>query len=233
MVLGPWRHGGWSQTTRRLGDVNFGEPVGDEFRRQIEAPFFAYYLKDQSGFDLANTATYQTGSERWMHYNQWPPKNVTTHDLYLDPTAHSTSPSPPTQIRSRLIPPILRIRFPIAAAPSKPLTPPAAPAGTPGSSRTKALSTDVKMSPRGKRRRSTTMSPSPATSSPTSSRQPPALTATGSSSSSMSSPTAPRRPHVMSHVFPSILARRQAGRFRADDRRRNLPRPLSHQLLAP
>jgi hypothetical protein len=84
MVLGPWRHGGWSQTTRRLGDVNFGEPVGDEFRRQIEAPFFAYYLKDQPGFDLANAATYQTGSERWMHYNQWPPKNVTTRDLYLD-----------------------------------------------------------------------------------------------------------------------------------------------------
>ncbi len=83
MVLGPWRHGGWSQTTRRLGDVNFGEPVGDEFRRRIEAPFFAYYLKDQPGFDLENTATYQTGSERWMHYNQWPPKNVTTRDLYL------------------------------------------------------------------------------------------------------------------------------------------------------
>jgi len=84
MVLGPWRHGGWSQTTRHLGDVNFGESVGDEFRRQIEAPFFAYYLKDQPGFDLANTATYQTGSERWMHYNQWPPKNVTTRALYLD-----------------------------------------------------------------------------------------------------------------------------------------------------
>jgi len=84
LVLGPWRHGGWSQTTRRLGDVDFGEPVGDEFRERIEAPFFAYYLKDQPGFDLANTATYQTGSERWMHYNQWPPQNVTTQDLYLD-----------------------------------------------------------------------------------------------------------------------------------------------------
>ncbi|HEX4312047.1 MAG TPA: CocE/NonD family hydrolase [Acidobacteriaceae bacterium] len=83
MVLGPWRHGGWSQTTRRLGDVNFGEPVGDEYRQKIEAPFFAYYLKDQPGFDLTNTATYQTGSERWMHYDQWPPKNVTATDLYL------------------------------------------------------------------------------------------------------------------------------------------------------
>ena len=118
MVLGPWRHGGWSQTTRRLGDVNFGEPVGDEFRRQIEAPFFAYYLKDQPGFDLANTATYQTGSERWMHYNQWPPKNVTTRDLYLgsdgslsfdkpaDPDsfkAYTSDPADPVPYRRRPI----------------------------------------------------------------------------------------------------------------------------------
>ena len=84
MVLGPWRHGNWAQTTIRLGALNFGEPVGDEFRRQIEAPFFAYYLKDQPGFDLTNTATYQTGTDRWMHYAQWPPANVTEHDLYLD-----------------------------------------------------------------------------------------------------------------------------------------------------
>jgi uncharacterized protein len=84
LVLGPWRHGSWSQTTRRLGAVEFGEPVGDEFREHIEAPFFAYYLKDEPGFDFVNTATYQTGSERWMRYSQWPPQNVSDDDLYLD-----------------------------------------------------------------------------------------------------------------------------------------------------
>ncbi|MGB6130739.1 MAG: CocE/NonD family hydrolase [Acidobacteriaceae bacterium] len=84
MVLGPWRHGGWGGTTRHLGALDFGEPVSDEFRKQIEAPFFAYYLKDQPGFTLKNTATFQTGTDRWMYYSQWPPKNVTDHDLYLD-----------------------------------------------------------------------------------------------------------------------------------------------------
>jgi putative CocE/NonD family hydrolase len=84
MVLGPWRHGSWGVANRRLGPLNFSEPVGKEFRRDIEAPFFAYYLKDQPGFALANTATYQTGTDRWMHYSQWPPKNVTNRDLYLD-----------------------------------------------------------------------------------------------------------------------------------------------------
>jgi hypothetical protein len=102
MVLGPWRHGGWSQTTRRLGDVDFGEPVGDEFRRQLEAPFFAYYLKDQPGFDLENTAIYQTGSERWMRYKQWPPQNVTTRDLYLDADGSLTfdKPADPNSFRA-------------------------------------------------------------------------------------------------------------------------------------
>ena len=83
LVLGPWRHGSWAQTTRHLGALDLGEAAGDEFRRQIEAPFFAFYLKDQPGFDLTNTASYQTGSERWMRYDQWPPKNVTITDMYL------------------------------------------------------------------------------------------------------------------------------------------------------
>jgi hypothetical protein len=84
MVLGPWRHGSWARTERHLGPVDFGEATGDEFRQRIEAPFFAYYLKDQPGFDLDNTATYQTGTDRWMRYSQWPPRNAAEHDLYLD-----------------------------------------------------------------------------------------------------------------------------------------------------
>jgi len=95
LVLGPWRHGSWGLTQRHLGPLNFGEAVGDEFRERIEAPFFAYYLKDQPGFSLENTATYQTGSDRWEFYSQWPPKNVTEHDLYLgaDGTASFAKPA--------------------------------------------------------------------------------------------------------------------------------------------
>jgi uncharacterized protein len=97
MVLGPWRHGSWGASERHLGPLNFGEAVGDEFRERIEVPFFAYYLKDQPGFDLKNTASYQTGSDRWMYYSQWPPKNVTEHDLYLgaDGTASFAKPADP------------------------------------------------------------------------------------------------------------------------------------------
>lgn len=85
IVLGPWNHGEWARTTRRLGDVNFGAATTDQFRSQIEAPFFAHYLKDEGSFDLEDTASFQTGTNRWMRYSHWPPtQDVTVKDLYLD-----------------------------------------------------------------------------------------------------------------------------------------------------
>jgi putative CocE/NonD family hydrolase len=84
MVLGPWNHGEWVATTRHLGVVDFGAATGDEFREQIEAPFFAHYLKDQPGFDLQDTASFQTGANRWMRYKEWPPKEgIVQRSLYL------------------------------------------------------------------------------------------------------------------------------------------------------
>jgi uncharacterized protein len=73
LVLGPWRHGYWSSSSRRLGNLDYGRPIGREFREQIEAKFFAHYLKDELGFDLENTASFQTGSNTWQYYAQFPP----------------------------------------------------------------------------------------------------------------------------------------------------------------
>jgi uncharacterized protein len=84
LALGPWNHGQWVRTTRHLGEVDFGEPAGDEFRRRIEAPFFAHFLKDEAGFDLQDTASFQTGTNRWMRYSVWPPKDgIEARDLYF------------------------------------------------------------------------------------------------------------------------------------------------------
>ncbi|HEU4981079.1 MAG TPA: CocE/NonD family hydrolase [Acidobacteriaceae bacterium] len=83
MVLGPWDHGQWVRTTRHLGVLDFGSATGDTFRQRIEAPFFAYYLKDQPGFALKDVASFQTGSDRWMRYDSWPPKDTVEQNLYL------------------------------------------------------------------------------------------------------------------------------------------------------
>ena len=89
LVLGPWRHGSWASTTRHLGNLDYTEPIGRDFRAQIEAKFFAHYLKDEpgsnaSGFDLENTASFQTGSNTWKYYAQFPPKDARPTRLHLE-----------------------------------------------------------------------------------------------------------------------------------------------------
>ena len=83
MVLGPWNHGQWGGTTRHLGEINFGEPTTDEFRKRYEAPFFARYLKDEDGFSLKDTASFESGSNRWREYTHWPPVESKAQNLYL------------------------------------------------------------------------------------------------------------------------------------------------------
>ncbi len=83
LVLAPWRHGFWSSSSSRLGNLDFGQPIGDEFRAQIEASFFAHYLKGEPGFTLANTASFQTGSNTWRYYAQFPPSAARPTRLHL------------------------------------------------------------------------------------------------------------------------------------------------------
>ena len=80
MVLGPWKHGGWSRGPGsslggEFGKVEFGEPTGEEYRTQFEAPFFEYYLKGKPGFDLKGVASFRTGANKWERYAEWPPKS--------------------------------------------------------------------------------------------------------------------------------------------------------------
>jgi putative CocE/NonD family hydrolase len=83
LVLGPWRHGSWGSSSRHLGNINYGESIGKEYRSQIEAKFFGHYLKDEPGFDLEDTASFQTGSNTWKHYSHFPPKQAEPTSLHL------------------------------------------------------------------------------------------------------------------------------------------------------
>jgi hypothetical protein len=97
LVLGPWRHGSWSFSSRHLGNLDYGEPIGKEYRGQIEAKFFAHYLKDEGGFDLEDTASFQTGSNTWKRYAHFPPKESEPTSLHLEgdgKLAWSDSPAP-------------------------------------------------------------------------------------------------------------------------------------------
>ncbi len=84
LVVGPWRHGGWSAGPgQKLGNIDFGSPTGEYFRAQIEVPFFARYLKDKSTPQLAEATVFEAGSNQWRSYSAWPPKEATKRALYF------------------------------------------------------------------------------------------------------------------------------------------------------
>ncbi|HKF48772.1 MAG TPA: CocE/NonD family hydrolase [Terracidiphilus sp.] len=119
LVLGPWRHGYWSSNSRHLGALQYGEPIGKEYRAQIEAKFFAFYLKDEPGFDLEDTASFQTGSNTWKRYKHFPPEGSQPTALHLEgdgklswaavktpaKTSYTSDPANPVPYRHRPIQP--------------------------------------------------------------------------------------------------------------------------------
>ncbi len=119
LVLGPWRHGSWGSSARHLGNLEYGEAIGKEYRAQIEAKFFGHYLKDEAGFDLEDTASFQTGSNTWKRYEHFPPKGSEPTSLHLqgdgklswsEPTAQAktayvSDPANPIPYRHRPIQP--------------------------------------------------------------------------------------------------------------------------------
>src|SRR5215475_4100886 len=83
IVLGPWNHGGWGGFGRSLGDVSFGSSTGLYFRANIQAPWFAYYLKGKGKLNEPEAVTFQSGTNRWTTSDHWPPKEATARSLYL------------------------------------------------------------------------------------------------------------------------------------------------------
>jgi putative CocE/NonD family hydrolase len=84
LVMGPWRHGGWSRTDGdRLGDVHFGAKTSLWFRKDLELAFFDRFLKDRQGPHIAEASVFETGANRWRTFDRWPPANLLKKKLYL------------------------------------------------------------------------------------------------------------------------------------------------------
>jgi putative CocE/NonD family hydrolase len=119
LVLGPWRHGSWGLSSRHLGNIDYGESIGKEFRANIEAKFFAHYLKDDPDFDLKDTASFELGSRTWKYYAEFSPMDSKPTSLYLESngqlawsastgdvsTSYVSDPADPVPYRHRPIQP--------------------------------------------------------------------------------------------------------------------------------
>jgi hypothetical protein len=90
LVLGPWYHGSWLGDGQSIhtswGAMDAGQATAEEFRKNVEEPFFEKYLKDRPGFTLNAVASYRTGANQWEFYSAWPPApGFTSSHLYLEP----------------------------------------------------------------------------------------------------------------------------------------------------
>ena len=98
MVAGPWFHGQWqSPKGDYIGQVQFGgHETAREFRENLEAPFFRYYLHGKGEKPQWQATMFQSGSNQWRTYAVWPPKEAKPTKLYLhaDGTLSFKAPAP-------------------------------------------------------------------------------------------------------------------------------------------
>ena len=60
-------------------------PTAEKFRKDIQAPLFAHFLKGNGSDQIPEAMTFQTGSNTWKTYDQWPPvKSTEMKNLYLN-----------------------------------------------------------------------------------------------------------------------------------------------------
>ncbi|HEY9195496.1 MAG TPA: CocE/NonD family hydrolase [Mucilaginibacter sp.] len=85
IVMGPWLHGGWAGGEgKSLGNIKFDDQAtATYFRQQIQAKWFAWYLKDKGDGKFAEAISFQTGSNRWKTYTAWPPKESVAKNIYF------------------------------------------------------------------------------------------------------------------------------------------------------
>ena len=84
LVVGPWHHGGWASVEgERLGSANFGSKTAAFYRAEIEFPFFEKYLKDVEKPAPAEATVFETGSNAWRTFDDWPPREAKRAQFFL------------------------------------------------------------------------------------------------------------------------------------------------------
>ena len=97
IVVGPWNHGGWSRGGGdSLGPIKFGQASSKYYREEIQRPWFAHFLHGKPDPRVPEALVFETGGNRWVSYETWPPASVsTTRRIYFHPQG-KLSFEPPT-----------------------------------------------------------------------------------------------------------------------------------------
>jgi len=102
IVVGPWNHGGWARGEgHTLGKIDFGSDTAKYFREKVQAPWFAYWLKDRPSPNLPEVLAFQTGSNEWRRYDAWPPREATPRMLYFREKGRLSFDAPDSMVPMR------------------------------------------------------------------------------------------------------------------------------------
>ncbi len=85
LVMGPWYHGQWGRFDGSyLGNIKFDSNTSEWFGKNIELPFFEYYLKGKGSIDQVKEANiFFSGSNEWKQLPQWPLASMQPKPIYL------------------------------------------------------------------------------------------------------------------------------------------------------
>jgi uncharacterized protein len=84
LVIGPWSHGQWGfPGGESLGNVHWGSATSDSFEINIQAPWFAHWLKGRGDGRFPEARLFDGGREQWRSFDRWPPREAKVRELYL------------------------------------------------------------------------------------------------------------------------------------------------------
>jgi putative CocE/NonD family hydrolase len=84
LVMGPWSHGQWSHGEGdKLGDMNFHLKTSPHYQEKIELPFFRRFLKGDTNFTVTEAQMFETGTDKWRKFDQWPPQGAAPKTLFF------------------------------------------------------------------------------------------------------------------------------------------------------
>ncbi len=85
LVMGPWRHSGWSyfaSPNENRGVFSFSGTI-PYFMDKIELPFFNYHLKGKGTPEIPEAVVFETGTDQWRTYDAWPPAEAKEKRLFF------------------------------------------------------------------------------------------------------------------------------------------------------
>jgi len=84
LIMGPWTHGAWAGSSwTKFGSYDFGSNLNQYYKDEFETKFFNFYLKDKGNFDAPEATVFETGTNQWKKYDQWPPANTINTPFYF------------------------------------------------------------------------------------------------------------------------------------------------------